>query len=135
MTEYFSLKKALYKFIKDLGVTTYVYPGELPQNPNYPVTIFDIIDEVPIGRTHDIGKLPMREARVQLDIYAESMSEAEDAAEKYFHILGHFEGTFGVAGFTKVSCRWDNNNPDPSFKQEPTLSDIYGRSMDFIILY
>lgn len=130
-----SIKAGLNDFLNRLGITAYIYMRELPQNPSYPATVFDVIDQVPIGRSHDTGVLPFREARVQIDIYAETVEEAEDAAERYFEAIGNYDGSLGVPEFSYVSIRYESNNPDPTFEEEPTLREIEGRSTDYKILY
>ena len=135
MTEFFSIKKAIYLFLTDKAITPYLYYRELPQNPTYPATVYDVISDIAIDHTHDYGVVGFRRARVQLDVYAETVEPAEDAMEKYFASLAGFKGSLGVPGFTDVSIFDAGSNPDLDFEEEPTLRRIEGRSRDFMILY
>jgi len=128
-----SIKAAVYGFLKDQAITPYLYHRELPQNPSYPATVYDIISQPPIELTHDVGTVGFRQARVQIDVYALTVAEAEDAIERYFLLLSSFSGSLGVAGFFDVDI-WDEGaNPDMDFEEEPTLRQIEGRSRDFMI--
>lgn len=135
MTNYYSLKMGINSFLVTNAITPYIYHRELPQNPSYPATVYDIIDQVPMGRSHSEGVLPFREARVQIDMYAQTVEEAENILELYFNAMGSYDGSLGAPGFSDVSIRYESTNPDMSFESEPTLRQIEGRSMDFKILY
>lgn len=131
-----NLKEGLNAFLTASAITALVYHQDLPQNPTYPATVFDVIDQIPVGRNHDNGVLPMREARVQIEVFAETLAAAESAAEQYFELLGNYDGSLGVAGLTNVSIRWDADNPDPLAPLDTViLRTLFARSMDFIVLY
>ncbi len=135
MTQCHSIKSAIFSFLEASGITPAVYHRELPQEPAYPVTVYDLIDDVPIGHTYDPGVDGFRRARVQIDVYAETVDEAEDIMERYVDLLSGYEGSLGVAGFSDVSVFDLGSNPDLDFEEEPTLRAIEGRSRDFQILY
>lgn len=133
MSEYTSIKAGIYMYLTDLAITPYIYHRELPQNPSYPATVYDIVSQPAVELTHDIGTVGFRYARVQIDVYALTVAEAEEAMERYFEILKDFSGSLGVPGFTDVDI-WDEGaNPDLDYEEEPTLRQIEGRSRDFMI--
>jgi hypothetical protein len=129
-----SIKAGIYAFLKAAAVTPYLYHRELPQNPAYPATVYDLISDINLVHTHDQATGP-RQARVQLDVHALTVAEAEDAMERYFALLAGYSGSLGVSGFTDVAIFDEGANPDLSFEEEPTLRRIEGRSRDFMILY
>jgi hypothetical protein len=133
-----SIKGALYTKLLALAITPRIYDEELPQNPTYPATVYDLIDEVGIGRNHD-GAAPFREARVQIDVFALSGYQADTLIEQYFDALQSFDDTLGDGQSPEtqypVSIRYENTNPNQSFKDEKTLQNVRGRSMDFKVLY
>jgi hypothetical protein len=130
----FSIKTGINLFLQAAKVTPCVYLGELPQNPSYPATVFDVVSDVVINHTHDPNVVGFRRARVQIDVFALTMAEAEDVMERYFELLAGYMGELG-AGFENVSIFDAGQNPDLDFKNEPTLRNIEGRSRDFYILY
>jgi hypothetical protein len=132
MTRY-SIKNGLNIFLQAAKITPYVYLRELPENPSYPATVFEIISDIVISHTHDTNVVGFRQARVQVDVYALTVAEAEDAMEKYFEMLAGFSGSLG-AGYD-VAIFDEGANPDPSFENEPTLNTVEARSRDFMILY
>jgi hypothetical protein len=133
-----SIKGALYIKLVALAITSKVYDEELPQNPTYPATVYDLVDENPIGRNHD-GAAPFREARVQIDVFALSGFEADTLIEQYFDALQSFDGILGDGQSPEtqydVSIRYENTNPKQIFTDESALKTVRGRSMDFMILY
>lgn len=133
-----SIKGAIYTKLAALAITPRIYDEELPQNPTYPATVYDLIDEVGVGRNHD-GAAPMRDARVQIDVFALSGFQADGFIEQYFAALQSFDGTLGDGQSPEmqysVSIRYEATNPNQSFKDEKTLRNVRGRSMDFMILY
>src|SRR3972149_535745 len=134
-----SIKAGIYNKLLALNITPYIYGRELPQNPNYPATVYYVISDVVIDNVHDEGVHCFRRARVQIDVYARTVAEAETAMEDYFAALDNFSGSIGddmsPSQFTDV-CIWDEGaNPDLDFESESTLRDIEGRSRDFMILY
>lgn len=134
-----SIKAGIYNFLSAGAVTPNIYHRELPQNPDYPATVYDLISDVTIGHTHDALVTGFRRARVQIDVYAETVSDAENAMESYFALMAGFTGSIGDGlspqQFTDVSIFDSGANPDLNFEDEPTLRMIEGRSRDFIILY
>jgi hypothetical protein len=133
-----SIKGAFYTKLRALAITPDVYDEELPQNPTYSATVYDLVDENPVGRNHD-NAAPFREARVQIDIFALSGYEADTLIEQYFDALHSFDGILGDGQSPEtnydVSIRYENTNPKQTFKDEATLKTVRGRSMDFMILY
>lgn len=134
-----SIKAGIYNKFAELAITPYIYHRELPQNPQYPATVYDLISDVVIGHTHDNLVTSFRRARVQIDVYAETVGAAENAMEEYFVALAGFKGSIGnglsPSQFTDVSIFDLGANPDLDFEEEPTLRMIEGRSRDFSILY
>jgi hypothetical protein len=134
VTEYKSIKAALNSFLKEAAITPYVYARELPQDPDYPATVYDVISDINLVQTHDQVTGP-RQARVQIDVYAMTVAEAEDAMERYFNLLAGYSGSLGVPGYEDVAIFDEGSNPDLDFEAEPTLRQLEGRSRDFMILY
>jgi hypothetical protein len=132
MTRY-SLKTGLNIFLKAAGITPYLYHRELPQDPSYPATVYDIVSDINTCHTHDRVNGP-RQARVQIDVYAETVAAAEDAMEQYVELFTSYSGDLG-AGFLDVAIFDEGANPDLDFESEPTLRHLEGRSRDFMILY
>lgn len=134
-----SIKAGIYKFLEAAAVTPYLYHRELPQNPSYPATVYDIISDITICHTHDPGVVGFRRARVQIDVFAETVAEAEEAMEAYFALLAGYIGSMGDGEspeqFTDVSVFDAGSNPDLDYEAEPTLRALEGRSRDFMILY
>lgn len=134
-----SIKIALYRKLVALGITPRVYHQTLPQNAEYPATVYDIVSDNAIGQVHDAGVHSFRRARVQIDAYAETASGADSAAEQYFDALDNFHGNLsdGLSPETVYDVRITDagSNPDMSFQSEPTLRTISGQSRDFYILY
>jgi hypothetical protein len=122
-----------------LSVTPYIWRGEVPQNPVYPLTVFDLVDEPPADHTHDAQVVGPRSARVQIEVYAESASAADAAMEEYFAELAGFSGAFGSntspSEFADVEIFDEGNAGNMDFAAEPTLRTIYGRRHDFMIVY
>lgn len=129
------LASGIYKKLKALAITPDVFNETAEQNPSYPLTVFDIIDEDSLGRSHDTGVQPFYEARVQVDVYAETIHAAETAVKAYKDALAHFDGALGVTGFENVSIRFANRNPGEAYKDEAALKTIVKRSLDFFVLY
>lgn len=134
-----NIKSIIYQKLLALGLTAKVYDAELPQNPEYPVTVYDLIDENPIGRSHDSNVAPFREARIQIDVFAATTAEADSLIEQYFDALNCFDGTLGDGASPETTVeaviRYANTNPFMDFRQQVTTRLIRGRSMDFMILY
>lgn len=134
-----SIKTALWRKLVALGITAKVWDAQLPQNPEYPATVYDLIDENPIGRSHDSNVAPFREARVQIDVYASTTKEADDLIEQYFDALNSFDGDLSDGQspetLTNVVIRYENTNPIMDFRDQVTTRQIRGRSMDFKLLY
>jgi hypothetical protein len=135
MTNYYSIKKGLISFLKAVAITARVYPNELPKNPTYPATVVDVIDQVPVAETIEVGVVPARRSRIQIDVYSENFTQAEELQEKYFNLLSNFKGSLGVAGMKDVVIKFDRHNPDKVFIDKPVLKDVEGRSMDFMVTY
>jgi hypothetical protein len=133
-----SIKAGIYNKLLSLAVTPYIYHRELPQNPSYPATVYDVISDINLCHTHDHVTGP-RQARVQIDVYAETVAAAEAAMEAYFTELAGFSGSIGdglsPSQFTDVAIFDEGANPDLDFEQEPILRQIEGRSRDFMIVY
>lgn len=134
-----SIKAGIHHKLVELAVTPYVYHRELPQDPSYPATVYDVVSDVTIGHTHDNLIVGFRRARVQIDVFAETVDAAEDAMEQYFAALAGYAGALGIGespdAFLDVSIFDAGANPDLDFEAEPTLRRLEGRSRDFIILY
>jgi hypothetical protein len=134
-----SIKAGIANKLAALAVTPFIFHRELPQNPTYPATVYDVISDTVVGHTHDNLVVGFRRARIQIDVYAETVAEAEDAMENYFAALVGFKGSIGddlsPSQFTDVSIFDIGSNPDYDFEEEPTLRHIEGRSRDFTILY
>jgi len=134
-----SIKAGIYNKLLELSVTPHIYLRELPQPPEYPATVFDVISDVVIGNVYESGAHCFRRARVQIDVYALTVAEAEDAMESYFDALDAFSGALGSGSspseFSDVAIFDEGANPDPEFEAEPTLRQIEARSRDFMILY
>jgi hypothetical protein len=135
----FSIKAGIYNKLLSLGITAHIYYRELPQNPSYPATVYDVISDVVIGNVYDSGVHCFRRARVQLDVYALTVAAAEAAMEAYFDALDNFSGSLGggesPSPFQDVVIFDEGANPDLDYEAEPTLRQIEGRSRDFMILY
>ncbi len=134
-----SIKANLYQLLKTLAITPNIYFGELPQNPKYPATVYDVISDVAIGQTHDAGVHDFRRTRIQIDVFAETVAAAEDAIERYFDELDNFKGLIGDGqspeALADVSIFDGGANPDQNFEDEPTLKNVQARSRDFMVLY
>jgi hypothetical protein len=133
-----NIKIAIYQKLTALAITPEIYDGDLPDDVSYPVTAYDLIDEVPTGRTHD-AVAPFREARIQIDVYAASVAAADVLIEQYFQALQSCDEQLADGESPETvfdaSIRYESTNPRMRFISEPTLADVYGRSMDFIVLY
>lgn len=134
------LEQAVYQGLKnisgDIGVLSANIWNENPkQDPDYPMIVFEVIDEEQFGRSHDAGVAAHDEARVQIDIYATSKHEAATIQEKLKAKWEHFVGSFSVAGFTSVSVRFANRNPGGTYQDEATLKTVTKRSLDFFVQY
>lgn len=134
-----SIKAGIYNYLSAQAVTPYVYHRELPQNPSYPATVYSVISDITIGHTHDTNVVGFRRARIQIDVFAQTVDAAEDAMEQYFSLMAGFKGSIGnglsPAQFTDVSIFDGGANPDLDFEDQATLRRIEGRSRDFLILY
>lgn len=134
-----SIKAGIYNKLVSLAITPYIYHRELPQNPRYPATVYNVVSDVAINHTHDNLVVGFRRARVQIDVYALSVEEAEVAMEAYFAALAGFQGSIGdgfsPSQFTDVSIFDEGANPDLDYEEEPTLRNLEARSRDFMILY
>jgi hypothetical protein len=135
-----SIVAAINKKLVDLAITPDVYNEMAEQNPDYPLTVFDYIDEAGFGRSHDTGVMPFREGRFQVDVYALSIKDAEDAIEAYIQALGHFDGLITVTAVSPeivfdTSIRFANRNPGSSYRDEAALKEVIKRSVDFIVVY
>lgn len=134
-----SIKANLFQFQRGLAITPEVYLANLPQNPGYPVTMFEVISDVPIAHTYEDQTLCFRRARVQLEVYALTVGEAESAMEGYVAAIGNYRRSIGDGlspeSFADVSIRDAGSNPDMDFQEEASLRMIQGRSRDFRVLY
>lgn len=133
-----SIKTALYRFLSDAGITAKVYDMDLPQEPVYPVTVYDVEDENDIGRNHD-GAAPFRDARIQIDVLAESGSQADALIEQWYTLLQSYDAVLsdGQSPETSydVGIWYESTNPKQTFIGEPTIKTINVRSMNFKALY
>ena len=143
MADYYSIKAAVFSFLKAQAITPYIYHRELPQNPSYPATIYDVIDDVTVCHTYDKVVGPRR-ARVQLDVIGETsdIDAIEEAMEKYYVVMAGFSGSLGVAGYEDVAIFDGGANPIYDFRSEfsmmesePLLKNLEVRSRDFMFLY
>ena len=75
-----SVKPYIYNLLSSAAITPYIYHHELPQDPSYPATIYDVISQPPVDLTHDKGTVGFRKARIQIDVIAESVDAAEVVA-------------------------------------------------------
>lgn len=134
-----SIKTAIRRKLLDLGVTATVWDAELPQNPVYPTTAYDLDFEEPVGLCHDSGTSPMRRARFLVAVFAEGGAQADELIEQYFAGLANLFDDLGdgLSPETVYRCAiwWENTNPLIDYEQEPTLKPVRCRSMDFRILY
>lgn len=130
-----SIKAGIATKLAAAAITARVYHRELPVDPEYPATVYDVISDIPISYCHDANVIGFRRARLQIDVIAESVDAAEDAMEQYVALLGNFSGTLGLAPFTDVSILDAGANPDMDFEAEPTLRGLEGRSRNFFVLY
>lgn len=132
-----NIKGYFYSILKTAAITPYIYHRELPQNPSYPATVYDFISQPPVDLTHDVGTVGFRKARVQIDVYALTVAQAESAIEAYFELLKSYVGSIGDGESPETVIEvdiWDEGaNPDMDFEEEPTLRAIEGRSRDFMI--
>lgn len=131
------IKANFYQLLRTAAITPHIYFGELPQNPSYPATVYDFVSQPPVDLTHDVGVVGFRKARVQIDVFAETVAEAEAAIEAYYELLKSYSGSVGdgLSPETVIEMDiWDEGqNPDMDFEEEPTLRHIEGRSRDFMI--
>lgn len=134
-----TIKAAIFKKLVSLGITKWVYESTLPDNPRYPVTVYQFIDTAPAELTHDEGVVGFRKTRLQIEVYAEDVAQAESAIEAYYEALKSFSGTLGDGLSPETSYdvdTWDEGqNPDMDFENEVTLAEVTGRSRDFMIHY
>jgi hypothetical protein len=132
-----SVKAFVYRKLVALGYTKFIYEGALPKNPRYPATVYVVIDHAPADLTHDEGVVGFRKARLQLEVYAESIDEVEDIAERYWAALRSVHGLVGDGLSPETSLELDfyddGKNPDMDFEDMVALKGIYGRSHDFIV--
>jgi len=131
-----SIKWAIYKILKTAAITPHIYARELPQNPSYPATVYDIVSQPPVELTHDVGVVGFRQARIQIDVYALTVAAAESAMEAYYELLKSYSDVIGDDASPETTVDvdiWDEGqNPDMDFEEEPTLRHIEGRSRDFM---
>lgn len=135
-----SIVAAIHKKLTDLAITPEIYNEMAEQNPSYPLTVFDLVDETGIGRPYDSGVIPFREGRVQVDVYALSIKDAEDAIEDYVQNLGNWDGIITVTAVSPevsfdVSIRFANRNPGSSYRDQAALKEVVKRSVDFMVVY
>lgn len=128
-----SIKLGIYDFIKRLKITTYCYMRELPQNPSYPATVYNLTDDY----TSDIHQQGpgLREAIVQIDVLAETVKAAEEAMESYYVALAGYRGSLGIAGFTDVCIYDEGMNLDEAFENESLNNKVEIRGRAFRIIY
>jgi hypothetical protein len=131
------IKVTINTILKTAAITPHIYLGELPQNPAYPATVFDVVSQPAVELTHDIGVVGFRKARVQIDVYALTVAAVEDAIERYYELLKSYSVTYGDGESPEVFTDYDiwdeGQNPDMDFNDEPTLRNVFGRSRDFMI--
>lgn len=130
------IEAGIYAKLKAMATTTYIFADDsVPQDDEmkYPATIYSVETETDIGRSHD-NVVPMREARFTLQVLALDLPVAIDAMETYFSEFSRFDGDLG-AGFSDVSIRHSNKNPNPNYKNEAIKKNVFGRSRDFMIIY
>lgn len=139
---YLSIKAGIYSFLKLAKITPYLYEKELPQNPKYPVTVYALASDMVMAHTHDRNIVGYRRARLQVDVYAESVEAVEDAMERYFELLAGYAGSLGLSEFTDVSIFDYGSNPDKIIEEESNLqqsvtvlANLHGRSRDFMVIY
>ena len=134
-----TIKAAIYKKLVALGITKWVYESSLPRNPRYPATVYQLIDTAPTDLTHDEGVVGFKKTRLQIEVYAEDVAEAESAIGQYFEALKSFSEPLGDGLSPETSYdvdTWDEGqNPDMDFENEVTLAEVTGRSRDFMIHY
>lgn len=133
MSDYQSLKAGLYSFLAANAITPYIYLRELPQNPSYPATVYDVTRDDTID-IHQQGP-GLRASIVQIDVLAETVAAAEEAMEKYYLLLAGYKGSLGVAGFTNVAIYDEGLNLDMGFENESTGGKIEIRGRSFRVTY
>jgi len=134
-----SIKAGIKNKLVSMGFTPYVYHYDLPQNPRYPATVYWIVDDFAIGHTHDPLVVGFRKARVQIDVYALTIAEVENAMESYVAALAGYIGNLSDGQSPEtvwdVSIFDEGENPPERFKDQAVLKEVRGRSHDFMLLY
>ena len=134
-----SIRAGIYNKLKALAVTPYIYHKKFPQNPSYPSTVYNVLSDKAVESVQDAGVHSFRRARIQLDIFALTVIDVENADEAYFDALDNFIGSIGDGmspeQFTDVRIEDAGANPDPEFDSESLTRMIWARSRDFYILY
>lgn len=81
-------------------VSSRIHPGSLPQGATLPAIVMNRISGAP--QYSDEGETGLNEARVQLDCWADTYSQAKLVARAVIARLSAFSGTVGTTEFANI---------------------------------
>ena len=88
-------------------VATRIYPNKAPQGAGAPRIVFLVVSDVPNNTLDGDVASRQRQARLQVDCYAEKYLDAQALAEAVDSVLGNLSGP-GLSGWRENSTDlWD----------------------------
>ena len=122
------------KLLADAGVSalvgTRVYPGVRPQATALPAIVFNMISANP--SYSDDGEDGIAEARVQLDCWGATYTDAKKAARAVKAALSAFGGTVNGVRFRYITLDLEHDIQETGANSE---SYPFRTSLDFIVVY
>lgn len=107
-------------------VSTRVYPATAPQDPTFPLIVYNRISG---SRFESLaGSSGLARPRFQFDVYATTYSSAKAVAEQIRLALQGFRGTVASVDIQAVNYNGDSDNYEED-------SELYVVSLDFEIIH
>lgn len=100
-----------------------VYPGRLPDKPMLPAVVYQVITNVAVFAYE--GPIPLRNPRIQIDIWSQRAAEAEQIALAVVEATLGYRGPMGDVGYT---AGWRLEDETDIYETE---TGFYRTSLDF----
>lgn len=105
-----------------------VYPGRRPQGSTFPSIVCTRISGQPLYV--DEGRAGLLDARMQVDCWAQTYTEAKTLARAVDTLLSAFSGVFAGVNFSYIMLDLENDLNESGANQSEYLFRV---SMDFIV--
>ena len=110
---------------------TRVYPAPAPEDPTYPLIVYQRISTVRVRSM--TGPSQLAQARMQINAHAATYATAKTLADELRNALDGYQGVMGTVPVSGSFLEDDADAPDVSPEVEGNR--VYSVHMDFMIAY